>query len=86
MEEYEFLEDIRDEFNKFEIELLKAVLDKGVREHNFEIKDITATANVIIMAMKAIEIPFYLKNKITQYESTIIELLDIMIRGLKKPD
>jgi hypothetical protein len=34
--------------------------------------------------MKAIEIPFYLQNKIIEYENTIVELLDILIRGLEK--
>ena len=42
------------------------------------------TAQVIIMAMKALEIPFFLQNKIAEYEQTIVELLDILIRGLEK--
>ncbi len=78
------LSDIRDEFFKFEVELLNAILEKGVAEHKFEIRDTHATANVIILAMKAIEIPFYLQNKISQYEQTIVELLEILIRGLEK--
>ena len=83
-EKYEFLEDIREEFFRFETNLLKAILDKGVEERKLEIRDTTATANVIILAMKAIEIPFYLQKHISQYEQTITELLDILIRGLEK--
>ena len=82
--DFEFLNDIREEFTKFEVELMKAVLDRGVRENKFQIKDSQATAQVIILAMKAIEIPFYHQHKITQYEQTIVELLDILIRGLEK--
>jgi AcrR family transcriptional regulator len=83
-EKYEFVEDIREEFLRFETDLLKAFLDKGVEERTLDIKDTTATANVIILAMKAIEIPFYLQKHISQYEQPIKELLDILIRGLKR--
>jgi AcrR family transcriptional regulator len=83
-EKYEFLEDIREEFFRFEMDILKAILDKGVEEKALEIKDTTATANVIILAMRAIEIPFYLQKRIGQYENTITELLDILIKGLEK--
>jgi len=84
LEEYEFLSQVRENFTRFEIELMKAVLDRGVRENTFQIKDTTATAQVIIMAMKAIEIPFYHQHKITEYEQTIIELIDILVKGLGK--
>jgi AcrR family transcriptional regulator len=83
-DKYEFLEDIRDEFFRFETDLLKAILDRGVEEKKLDIRDTTATANVIILAMKAIEIPFYLHKRLGQYEQTITELLDILIRGLEK--
>ena len=83
-DQFDFLEDILDEFYNFEVELLRAILDKGVKEHRFDIADTGATANVIITAMKAIEIPFYLQNKITRYEKTIVELVDILIKGLEK--
>lgn len=84
VEDYEFLSEVRDDFTRFEIELMKAILDRGVRENKFMIRDTFATAQVIILAMKAIEIPFYHQHKIQQYEQTIIELLDILIRGLGK--
>jgi hypothetical protein len=84
VEEYEFLADDREDFTRFEIDLMKAILDRGVRENKFVIRDTFATAQVIILAMKAIEIPFYHQRKIQQYEQTIVELLDILIRGLAR--
>ena len=83
-EKYEFLEDVREEFFRFETDLFKAILDKGVEENKLEIRDTTASANVIIIAFKAIEIPFYLHKNIGQYDETITELLDILIRGLER--
>jgi len=83
--DFEFLNECRQDFNRFEIELMKAILDRGIRENKFQIKDTQATAQVIILAMKAIEIPFYHQHKIAEYEQTIVELLDILIKGLEKP-
>lgn len=85
VEDFSFLSDCRDDFTRFEIDIMKAILDRGVRENKFIIKDTQATAQVIILAVKAIEIPFYHHHKISEYEQTIVELLDILIRGLEKP-
>jgi len=82
--DFSFLNDIREEFTRFEIDLMKAVLDRGVKEKTFQIRDTRATAQVIIMAIKAIEIPFYHQRKIAEFEQTIIELIDILIKGLEK--
>ncbi|MBW6461406.1 MAG: TetR/AcrR family transcriptional regulator [Bacteroidales bacterium] len=84
MEDFEFLSESRNEFTRFEIELMEAILSRGVREHKFQIKDTHATAQVIILSIKAIEIPFYHQQKITEFEQTIVELLDILIRGIEK--
>lgn len=83
MEDFSFLNDRRQEFTRFEIDLMKAILDRGVRENKFRIRDTQATAQVIVLAVKAIEIPFYQQHKIAEYEHTIVELLDILIRGLE---
>ncbi len=83
LEDFSFLNDCRQEFTHFEIDLMKAILDRGVRENKFRIRDTQATAQVIVLAVKAIEIPFYQQHKIAEYEHTIVELLDILIRGLE---
>lgn len=83
--DFSFLNECREDFTRFEIDLMQAVLDRGVRENKFQIKDTRATAHVIILAMKAVEIPFYHHHKISEFEQTIVELLDILIKGLEKP-
>ena len=83
-ETFEFLDELRTQFDAFEVAMLSEILQKGVQEKAFEIKNVTKTTQVIIMALKALEIPFFLQNKIAEYEQTIVELLDILIRGLEK--
>jgi AcrR family transcriptional regulator len=84
IEAFEFLAPVRDSFTHFEIDLMKAILDRGVRENTFVIKNTHATAQVIILAVKAIEIPFYQQNKIAEFQENIAELLDIILKGLGK--
>jgi AcrR family transcriptional regulator len=84
LETFEFLDELRKKFDTFEVELLSDILQQGVQEKVFEISDVKKTTQVIIMALKALEIPFFLQNKIAEYEPTIVELLDILIRGLEK--
>jgi AcrR family transcriptional regulator len=84
-DDFNFLNDCREDFTRFEIDMMKAILDRGLRENKFIVRDTQATAHVIMLAMKAIEIPFYHQHKIAEYEHTIVELLDILIKGLEKP-
>ncbi len=84
IETFEFLDEMRSEFDDFEVDLLSGILQRGVKEGAFTIRNVKKTAQVIILAMKAIEIPFFLQEKIHEYEETIVELLDILIRGLEK--
>lgn len=84
IEAFEFLAPVRDSFTHFEIDLMKAIFDKGVRENTFVIRNTHATAQVIILAVKAIEIPFYQQNKIDEFQENIAELLDIILKGLGK--
>lgn len=85
IESYEFLSQVRESFTRFEIEVMKGILDRGVRENAFQIQDTLATSQVIILAIKAIEIPFYHQHRLSEYEQTIIELIDILVKGLGKP-
>ena len=82
--DFSFLDECREDFMRFEIDLMQAVLERGIREQKFQMKDTKATAQVIILAMKATEIPFYQYRKIAEFEHTIIELIEILIRGLEK--
>lgn len=82
--DFSFLDDCREEFISFEISLMQAVLERGIRERKFQMKDTRATAQVIILAIKSTEIPFYQYKKIAEFEQTIIELIEILVRGLEK--
>jgi AcrR family transcriptional regulator len=83
-EKFEFLNDARKELDTFEVDLLTQIFEKGVIEQNLEIHNVEKSAQLIVMAMKAFEVPFFLQNKIDEYEQTVIELLDLIFKGLGK--
>jgi hypothetical protein len=61
---------------------MKAILDRGVREGVFRIQDINTTSEVIIMLIKATEVPFFHQKKFSVFENAIIELLENLMKDL----
>ncbi|MCE5331526.1 MAG: TetR/AcrR family transcriptional regulator; helix-turn-helix transcriptional regulator [Bacteroidales bacterium] len=82
-ERYQFVRDVRDEFDAFERSQLTYILNKGKNEEHLDIKNVNSTLNVIMMVIHSIEIPLYLQNKYTEYEKPIDELTTLLIKSLK---
>jgi AcrR family transcriptional regulator len=83
-EKFEFLNEARRDLDIFEVSLLTKILQKAVIEQNLEIHDVEKSAQVIVIAIKAFEVPLFLQNKIDEYEQTVIELLNLIFKGLGK--
>jgi AcrR family transcriptional regulator len=82
-ERYQFVKDVRDEFDAFERTQLTYILSKGKDEECLDISNVNSTLNVIMMVIHSIEIPLYLQNKYTEYEKSIDELATLLIKSLK---
>ncbi len=82
-EKYQFVKDVRDEFDAFERTQLTYILSKGKDEERLDISNVNSTLNVIMMVIHSIEIPLYLQNKYTEYEKPIDELVTLLIKSLK---
>lgn len=82
-EKYQFVKDVRDDFDVFERNKLTTILEKGKKEGYLEIKSIKSTVDIFIMLIKSMELPLFLQNKYKEYESTIDESIELVINGLK---
>jgi len=82
-EKYHFVKDVRSDFEKFEFEQLKSIIEKGKIEGYFDFKDIESTVEMFLMILQGIEIPFYLQSKYPKYENTLEELSNMIVNGLK---
>lgn len=82
-EKYHFVKDVRADFEAFDHNQITYILKRGKKEGYFDIKNINSTANIMMMIINGIEIPFFLQNKYPEYESTIEELASMLTNTLK---
>ena len=82
-QKYHFAKDTRDEFVEFEREMLTRVLNQARDEGYFTSPDIPKTVNILLMVAHSLEIPLYLQNKYDEYETTILELAEMIVNSLQ---
>jgi len=84
-EHYLFIDDLRNEFDKWEADKLKVILEQGINEGYFnENRKIDVLIEMLIMVIKGLEIPFYLQNKYTKYSPHFDDLIGVLIKGVSK--
>lgn len=81
-EKYQFVKDVRDDFDAFERNQLTIILEKGKNEGYLDVKSTKSTVDVIMMLINSIEIPLFLQNKYKEYEGTIDELATLIVNSL----
>lgn len=82
-EKYDFVKNVRDDFEKFEQIQLTAIIVKGNEEGYLNVRDIGPTVDVAMMIIKSIEIPLFLQDKYKEYENTLHELINMITNSLK---
>ena len=83
-ERYQFVKDVRDDFDAFERAKVTIILEKGKKEGYLEVKSIESTVDIFMMLIKNMDVSLFLQNKYKEYESTIDELIELVINGLSK--
>jgi len=86
LSDYAFFEDMRKDYDIREISLMKSILQEGVEQNVFSIKDIELTARTIVTVLKGIEYEWTIKeNKPdSEIENDIDALMDIFLNGISK--
>jgi len=82
-EHFDFIDDLRNELDKWEKENLRKIILRGVETKEFAaIGDMDVLLDVFIMVLKGIEIPFFLQNKYEKYSPYFEGLMGILTKGL----
>ena len=81
-ERYQFVKDVRDDFDAFERNQVTSILEKGINEGYLEVKNVSSTVDLIMMVVNSMEIPLFLQNKYKEYEDTIDELVALIVNSL----
>lgn len=82
-DKYHFVKDVRDDFVEFERAQLTSILRKGKKDGYLDVKNINSTVNILMMVVNGIEIPLFLQDKYTEFETTIDELATMIVHSLK---
>jgi len=84
LEQYAFIEKAREEYNRFEKDMIRSILQEGVTDGVFEIEDLDLTAEAILAALKGLEFHWTINIPMEEIENNIDALLNILFRGIEK--
>lgn len=82
-EKYHFVKDVRDDFSEFEYKQLYKIFKKGNQEGQLNIKNMRSTVNIVLMILNSVELPLYLQNRYSEYESAIEEMVTMITNSLR---
>ena len=84
LEHYAFIENIRKRYFREEIEIVKAILEEGVKKRIFKVEELGLMAFVIVAALKGLEYPWTMEIPMPDIEKSIDFLLKMSFNGLLK--
>ncbi len=76
------IEKIREQYDNLELQLISDIIRDGVEQRKFKSRNISLTANAIIIAMKGFEYSFSKETDLKKMESDIDQLLDVLFYGI----
>jgi len=84
LESYSFIQKLRQDYDRYEIETIKSLLKEGVEAGLFEVRDPDLTAEAILMAIKGYEYVWAISPNEDKIESDIDRLFDVLFYGILK--
>jgi AcrR family transcriptional regulator len=84
VENLAFIEKIRKKYDEMEMEMIRKILDEGVAQNVFEIKDTKIVAGAIVLASKGFELPLIMGQEGYDHGSMIEPLIDVFYKGILK--
>ena len=80
---FDFLNDLRAGFDKWEKEMLKKIINEGVEKGELKIEmDTDVMSDMFVMIIKGLEIPFFLQNKYNNYKDHFKKMSHILLKGI----
>lgn len=84
LESYGFIQKLRRDYDRYEMETIKSLLKEGVEVGLFEVRDPDLTAEAILMAIKGYEYVWAISPNEDKIESDIDRLFDVLFYGILK--
>ena len=84
LDHFEFIETIREKYDREEIAILRLILYDGVRKKIFNVENSEYTALAIQTTMKGLEVPLFWKKKEVDIDHRLKAILDVLFNGIVK--
>ncbi|NOX36057.1 MAG: TetR/AcrR family transcriptional regulator [Calditrichaeota bacterium] len=86
LEQYAFIEKARREYNEFEQQVIRDILQEGMDQGVFQIEDVHLTAEAIVAALKGLEYHWTIHVPLETIEKNVDTLLTILFKGIERRD
>ncbi len=84
LDHFEFIERIREKYDREELAMLRLILYHGARKKVFNVTNSEYTALAIQTTLKGLEVPLFWKKKELNIESRLNAILDVLFYGIVK--
>lgn len=82
LDHFEFIEKVRERYDKEELAMLRLILYLGVRQKVFRTLNSEYTALAIQTTLKGLEVPLFWKKKELNIESRLNAILEVLFNGI----
>ena len=82
LDHYEFIEKIREKYDREEIAILRLIIYDGVRKKVFKVQNSEYTALAIQTTLKGLEVPLFWKKREVNIDSRLRAILDVLFYGI----
>lgn len=82
IERYHFVDDVRNDFEKFELQAIEKIIIEIIDNDYIQISDPKLVAKFLLLLLKSSEASLYLQNRYEEYKNVIDELITVVIKGL----
>jgi AcrR family transcriptional regulator len=82
LDHFDFIEQIREKYDREELAILRLILYHGVRQKAFHVANTEYTAMAIQTTLKGLEVPLFWKKKEVNIDSRLNAILDVLFYGI----
>jgi AcrR family transcriptional regulator len=86
LDHFEFIENVRERYDREEIAILRLILYDGVRKKIFNVENSEYTAMAIQTTMKGLEVPLFWMKREVNIDHRMKAILDVLFYGIVKKE
>ena len=84
LDHFDFIETIREKYDREELAILRLIIYHGVREKIFHVANSEYTAMAVQTTLKGLEVPLFWKKRELNIEDRLNGILDVLFNGILK--